>query len=274
MLVMADKSVTDRLRPDLLKALDGRAEITVAIPGMLEVRFWPSRLENIFSSFLKIPSHFDKPQMYVPISLFYATSFWGSCPSVFRLVILYSFKDNSRMIKGMCWYYQHEGKSSKASQGLVWIGLWTAFLRTTTLRGSSSLLFGKKGEQVEGGELLLAEIWFNSCEHQKTQIGLRISCIIWWTPVEHRHRYETIENKSLKFWRAQIWSLHLKASLNLGVSVMEINSRQALNTCSPNFGSFLLDILFLIIKLLWLYMLFSEFFAAGQIVHALISENI
>ena len=39
MLVMADKSVTDELRPALYEALNGRAEITVAIPGMLEVRY-------------------------------------------------------------------------------------------------------------------------------------------------------------------------------------------------------------------------------------------
>lgn len=39
MLVMADKSVTDELRPELYEALNGRAEITVAIPGMLEVRY-------------------------------------------------------------------------------------------------------------------------------------------------------------------------------------------------------------------------------------------
>lgn len=37
MLVMADKPVTDKLRPHLLEALGGDAEITVAIPGMLEV---------------------------------------------------------------------------------------------------------------------------------------------------------------------------------------------------------------------------------------------
>lgn len=39
MLVMADKPVTDRLRPHLQQALGGDAEITVAIPGMLEVVF-------------------------------------------------------------------------------------------------------------------------------------------------------------------------------------------------------------------------------------------
>ena len=35
--VMADVEVTDRLRPLLLEALGGRANITVAIKGMLEV---------------------------------------------------------------------------------------------------------------------------------------------------------------------------------------------------------------------------------------------
>ena len=34
---MADVEVTDRLRPLLLEALGGRASITVAIKGMLEV---------------------------------------------------------------------------------------------------------------------------------------------------------------------------------------------------------------------------------------------
>lgn len=37
MLLMADKAITDRLRPHLSDALNGEAEITVAIPGMLEV---------------------------------------------------------------------------------------------------------------------------------------------------------------------------------------------------------------------------------------------
>lgn len=37
MLVMDDVARTDELRPLLVQALDGRAEITVAIPGMLEV---------------------------------------------------------------------------------------------------------------------------------------------------------------------------------------------------------------------------------------------
>lgn len=37
MLIMDEKPRTDELRPLLLQALDGRAEITVAIPGMLEV---------------------------------------------------------------------------------------------------------------------------------------------------------------------------------------------------------------------------------------------
>ena len=37
MLLMADKAVTDRLRPHLQEALKGEAEITVAIQGMLEV---------------------------------------------------------------------------------------------------------------------------------------------------------------------------------------------------------------------------------------------
>lgn len=37
MLVMDEKPRTDELRPALVEALGGRAEITVAIPGMLEV---------------------------------------------------------------------------------------------------------------------------------------------------------------------------------------------------------------------------------------------
>ena len=37
MLVMDEKPRTDELRPLLLQALDGKAEITVAITGMLEV---------------------------------------------------------------------------------------------------------------------------------------------------------------------------------------------------------------------------------------------
>lgn len=40
MLVMDEKTRTDEIRPELYKVLDGRAEITVAIPGMLEVSFF------------------------------------------------------------------------------------------------------------------------------------------------------------------------------------------------------------------------------------------
>lgn len=39
LLVMAEKPITDKLRPHLKEALGGDAEITVAIPGMLEVSY-------------------------------------------------------------------------------------------------------------------------------------------------------------------------------------------------------------------------------------------
>ena len=37
MLLMAEKPITDKIRPHLREALGGEAEITIAIPGMLEV---------------------------------------------------------------------------------------------------------------------------------------------------------------------------------------------------------------------------------------------
>lgn len=37
MLIMAEKPITDKIRPHLREVLGGEAEITVAIPGMLEV---------------------------------------------------------------------------------------------------------------------------------------------------------------------------------------------------------------------------------------------
>ena len=42
LVVMADPSRTDELRPRLMQALGGRAETTTAIPGMLEVSHGPS----------------------------------------------------------------------------------------------------------------------------------------------------------------------------------------------------------------------------------------